>query len=92
VVYAGVADGTLRWYDCLSFSSPGTIPEASAKSTGIALTGVGGNAFKWKVALRMAVESAGRGVPTNVWCSCAHPDGRTFFWAIPSATSNSGTD
>ena len=74
VLYAGVADGTIRRFDCASSL-------AKARKSGTAITSSSsiemenGQQGSWKSTLRMTVESYGRRTPTRVWALAALTDG-----------------
>jgi len=59
VLFAGVADGTIRRYDCTDNSS------SSGSSSSL----------QWKSTLRMTVECYGRSTPTRVWALQVTQDG-----------------
>ena len=67
VLYAGVADGTIRRFDCASAL-------ARARKSGSS-TDFGAQHHSWKSTLRMTVESYGRRTPTRVWALVALADG-----------------
>jgi U3 small nucleolar RNA-associated protein 4 len=69
VLYAGVADGTIRRLDCVSTKSRHT---GTSISTG---TVVSNETQAWKSTLRMTLESHGRSTPTRVWALHALADG-----------------
>ena len=81
VIFAGIADGTLRRYDC----------HGGKRS----LDGISDRGVTWKSSLRMTVESYGRNIPTRVWTLSSLADGTVIsgdslghvqFW-----DGNSGT-
>jgi hypothetical protein len=55
VLYAGIADGTIRRYDCLGAADGGAFDDGSNSSC------------RWKASHRMTVESHGRQIPTRIW-------------------------
>ncbi|ACI65996.1 predicted protein [Phaeodactylum tricornutum CCAP 1055/1] len=59
-IFAGVADGTIRRYDCVS--TEGTNKNNSSR-------------ISWKSTLRMTVENFGRNIPTRVWSISILKDG-----------------
>lgn len=69
VMYAGVADGTIRRYECKSAvalaRSKGTIAETESEY----------GKQTWSSKMRMTVESYGRTTPTRVWALKALADG-----------------
>jgi U3 small nucleolar RNA-associated protein 4 len=72
VIFAGVADGTIRRYDCATSTTTGPI------STGTVLAPSRGSvsvAYRWKSTLRMTVENQGLRVSTKVWTLKALSDG-----------------
>jgi U3 small nucleolar RNA-associated protein 4 len=80
VLYAGVADGTIRRFDCKSALATAIARGTSAHaiSTGTSLIDEGrasDTAASWKSTLRMTVESLGRATPTRVWALEALSDG-----------------
>ena len=79
ILYAGVADGTIRRYDCLSAVSAARVGGTSAHSisTGSVLSGTvqSGGAFRWRSTHRMTVETVGRHSSTKVWSVKALADG-----------------
>ena len=71
VLYAGVADGTIRRYDCQS-----SVAHAKARGTIVGSSSSSGeHRFVWQSAYRMTVESYGRTTPTRVWALCLLTDG-----------------
>jgi U3 small nucleolar RNA-associated protein 4 len=90
VMFAGVADGTIRRLDCVSTSSSSN----SAKSTGMILTNseitsTTATVHRWKPTLRMVVENRGLREATKVWTLQALSDrtvisgdslGNVQFW------------
>jgi U3 small nucleolar RNA-associated protein 4 len=71
VLYAGVADGTIRRFDCAS-----ALAKARAThTTGSSMDLEGAQHHSWKSTLRMTVESYGRRTPTRVWALVALADG-----------------
>jgi len=72
VIFAGVADGTIRRYDCTTAITTGPI------STGTVLAPSRGSAsisYRWKSTLRMTVENQGLRESTKVWALEALSDG-----------------
>jgi len=72
VIFAGVADGTIRRFDCTTSAVTGPI------STGTVLApsrGSGSVSYRWKSTLRMTVESRGLREATKVWALQALSDG-----------------
>jgi len=72
VIFAGVADGTIRRFDCATSIVAGPI------STGTVLTlsrGSTSKSYRWKSTLRMTVENRGLREPTQVWALEALSDG-----------------
>lgn len=71
VIFAGVADGTIRRFDCSTSVAIGPI------STGAILISGGGASlsYRWKATLRMTVESRGLRESTKVWALQALSDG-----------------
>jgi len=72
VIFAGVADGTIRRYDCTTAIvtgpiSTGTVLAPSRGSTSIS--------YRWKSTLRMTVENRGLREATKVWALQALSDG-----------------
>jgi U3 small nucleolar RNA-associated protein 4 len=63
VVFAGVADATIRRYDC---SEPLGMPSSNSNNN---------NKRVWKSTLRMTVETLGRTTPTRVWSLQVLSDG-----------------
>lgn len=74
VLYAGVADGTIRRFDCAS-SLARARKAGTAITTGSNIEMESGQHFSWKSTLRMTVESYGRRTPTRVWALLALSDG-----------------
>jgi len=82
VLYAGVADGTIRRYDCLSAINAARASGSSAHaiSTGSVLMGGSqtersGGPPRWRSTHRMTVETLGRRTATKVWALKALSDG-----------------
>jgi U3 small nucleolar RNA-associated protein 4 len=71
VIYAGIADGTIRRYDCYQ-STNVFYTSATARATSHFSTPEG---TMWKSTLRMTVECYGRTSPTRVWTMKALSDG-----------------
>jgi len=72
VIFAGVADGTIRRFDCATSVTTGPI------STGTVLAPSRGSAsisYRWKSTLRMTVENRGLRESTKVWALQALSDG-----------------
>ncbi|KAL7533135.1 hypothetical protein ACHAXR_005062, partial [Thalassiosira sp. AJA248-18] len=72
VIFAGVADGTIRRFDCTTSITTGPI------STGTVLASSRGSAsisYRWKSTLRMTVENRGLRESTKVWALQALSDG-----------------
>mmetsp|Transcript_20993 Transcript_20993/g.45549 ORF Transcript_20993/g.45549 Transcript_20993/m.45549 type:complete len:964 (+) Transcript_20993:207-3098(+) len=72
VIFAGVADGTIRRFDCTTAVTTGPI------STGTILAPLRGSAYtsyRWKSTLRMTVENRGLRESTKVWVLKALSDG-----------------
>eukprot|EP00571_Detonula_confervacea_P004590 CAMPEP_0172328756 /NCGR_PEP_ID=MMETSP1058-20130122/60518_1 /TAXON_ID=83371 /ORGANISM="Detonula confervacea, Strain CCMP 353" /LENGTH=1426 /DNA_ID=CAMNT_0013045885 /DNA_START=107 /DNA_END=4387 /DNA_ORIENTATION=+ len=72
VIFAGVADGTIRRFDCTTSITTGPI------STGTVLAPSRGSAsisYRWKSTLRMTVENRGLREATKVWALEALSDG-----------------
>ena len=72
VIFAGVADGTIRRYDCATATVAGPI------STGTVLVPsgrTGSVSHRWKSTLRMTVENRGLREATKVWALEALSDG-----------------
>ena len=72
VIYAGVADGTIRRFDCITTTRTGPI------STGTVLVPSRGStsvSYRWKSTLRMTVENRGLRESTKVWALEALSDG-----------------
>ena len=70
VLFAGIADGTIRRYDCYQSNvknSDSTPLDASQFSYA--------SGILWKSTLRMTMECYGRAVPTRVWAMKALSDG-----------------
>ena len=72
VLFAGVADGTIRRYDCnasrvLGTISTGSVLVSSKDSTSIS--------YRWNSTLRMTVENRGLQEATKVWALAALSDG-----------------
>jgi U3 small nucleolar RNA-associated protein 4 len=76
VLFAGVADGTIRRLDCVSTKSRHT---GTSISTG---TVVSNETHIWKSTLRMTLETYGRSTPTRVWALQALAD-----WTLVSGDS-----
>lgn len=71
VLFAGVADGTIRRYDSIVVSNKNSASRgASVETSFFASSGV-----QWRSTLRMTVECYGRNTPTRVWALCAASDG-----------------
>lgn len=83
ILFAGIADGTIRRYDCCSTYQ-------NVKSTSAAALNFFASAgVSWKSTLRMTVECYGRSTPTRVWtlkvasdCTVVSGDslGHVQFW------------
>jgi len=79
ILYAGVADGTIRRYDCLS--AVGTVrasgTSAHSISTGSVLSAAAQSdgTFRWRSSHRMTVETLGRRSATKVWSVKSLSDG-----------------
>ena len=72
VIFAGVADGTIRRFDCSTSTKTGPI------STGTVLIPMKGStsvSYRWKSTLRMTVENRGLREATKVWTLEALSDG-----------------
>ncbi len=72
VIFAGVADGTIRRFDCVTSFVTGPI------STGSVIASSSGSAainYRWKSTLRMTVENRGLRESTKVWALKALSDG-----------------
>ncbi|KAL3822717.1 hypothetical protein ACHAXA_000982 [Cyclostephanos tholiformis] len=72
VIFAGVADGTIRRFDCVTSLVTGPI------STGSVIASSSGSAainHRWKSTLRMTVENRGLRESTKVWALEALSDG-----------------
>ncbi|KAK1744901.1 U3 small nucleolar RNA-associated protein 4, partial [Skeletonema marinoi] len=72
VLFAGVADGTIRRYDCntsrvLGAISTGSVLNSSKDSTSVS--------YRWNSTLRMTVENRGLQEATKVWALAALSDG-----------------
>ena len=74
VIYAGVADGTIRRFDCVTTSSSSM---GGSISTGVVLDPSNASAvgLRWKPTLRMVLESRGLRESTKVWALRALSDG-----------------
>ena len=85
VLFAGVADGTIRRYDCTlaaggrsqNNNNNNTSAAAVAATTSSAQSSsfYASSGVLWKSTLRMTVESYGRSTPTRVWALKATQDG-----------------
>ena len=84
ILYAGVADGTVRRYDCLASiaSARESGSSAHAISTGSVLTGGAiedqgsrRGSLRWRSTHRMTVDTLGRRNPPKVWAIQALSDG-----------------
>lgn len=72
VIFAGVADGSIRRFDCTSSITTGPISTGST----IALSkGSVSMSYRWKSSLRMTVENRGLSEATKVWALKALTDG-----------------
>ena len=69
VIFAGIADGTIRRYDCSRSAISG-----STLSTGSILT-QRSSSYRWRSTLRMTVENRGLRESTKVWALRALTDG-----------------
>ena len=63
ILFGGVADGTIRRYDCHEFASHND----NRRSGGDGVVGGDTPQQQWKSAHRMTVECYGRNIPTRVW-------------------------
>jgi len=72
VMYAGVADGTIRRFDCATTIRQGPI---STGSVLIPSRGSTSLSYRWRSTLRMTVENRGLREPTKVWALKALSDG-----------------
>lgn len=59
-LYAGVADGTIRKFECDSFVSSSPTKDKSMEP-------ITSTHYRWKPTTRMTVENRGRSTPTKVW-------------------------
>jgi len=62
ILYAGIADGTIRRYDCVSTSTDGVGPISTNYSSTVYKQGI-----QWKSSFRMTLENRGYTTPTKVW-------------------------
>ena len=72
VIFAGVADGTIRRYDCTTAIATGPIGTGRVL---VPLRGSGAVSHRWKFTLRMTVENRGLRAATKVWALEALSDG-----------------
>ncbi|KAL7456193.1 hypothetical protein ACHAWC_007712 [Mediolabrus comicus] len=73
VIFAGVADGTIRRYDCNASRVVGTISTGSVLvSSSMGSTSI---SYRWNSSLRMTVENRGLQEATKVWALAALSDG-----------------
>lgn len=72
VLFAGVADGTIRRYDCNTSRVLGTISTGSVLSSSKDSTSI---SCRWNSTLRMTVENRGLQEATKVWALAALSDG-----------------
>lgn len=72
VLFAGVADGTIRRYDCITSRVLGTISTGSVLSSSKDSTSI---SYRWNSTLRMTVENRGLQEATKVWALAALSDG-----------------
>lgn len=72
VLFAGVADGTIRRYDCNSSRVIGTISTGSVLASSKDSTSL---SYRWNSTLRMTVENRGLQEATKVWALAALSDG-----------------
>ena len=69
VIFAGVADGTIRRYDCNASRVVGTISTGSVlDSSSMGSTSI---SYRWNSSLRMTVENRGLQEATKVWALAA---------------------
>jgi hypothetical protein len=73
-LFAGIADGTIRRYDC-SASNYHSIGRSSATASATSYFTSSSAGVIWKSTLRMTVECYGRSTPTLVWTMKAMSDG-----------------
>lgn len=72
VIFAGVADGTIRRFDCTTSITTGPISTGSTIALSRGSTSV---SYRWKSSLRMTVENRGLREATKVWALEALTDG-----------------
>ena len=72
VIFAGVADGTIRRFDCLTSATTGSISTGSVLAPSRGSVSV---SYRWKSTLRMTVENQGLRESTKVWTLQALSDG-----------------
>lgn len=72
VLFAGVADGTIRRYDCNTSRVLGTISTGSVLASSKDSTSI---SYRWNSTLRMTVENLGLQEATKVWALAALSDG-----------------
>ncbi len=81
IIYAGVADGTIRKFECSSSCSSSRSDPIGAKnsphamSTGYVFDQSTSTSLQWKASLRMTVENRGRRTATKIWALKALDDG-----------------
>ena len=87
IIYAGIADGTIRKYQCVSTlqSARASGSSVHAISTGLVLSGDNSGssnntslrniAHQWKPSIRMTLENKGKRTPTRIWALKALDDG-----------------
>ena len=85
VIYAGVADGTIRKFECVSASQRAKLSGSALTSisTGTVMNkdglGISGDesfsSLRWKATFRMTVENLGRRTATKIWALQALRDG-----------------
>lgn len=72
VIFAAVADGTIRRFDCVTSIVTGPISTGSIIAPA---KGIASNSYRWKSTLRMTVENRGLRQSTKVWALQALSDG-----------------
>ena len=91
-IFAGIADGTIRRYDCVASSANDNVAGSAPKSfsTGLVLSEEDAEFnYQWRASFRMTLETLGRRTPTRVWSLIVLEDGtvvsgdsigRVHFW------------
>ncbi|KAL3799688.1 hypothetical protein ACHAWO_002872 [Cyclotella atomus] len=75
VIFAGIADGTIRRFNCVSSRVTGSISTGVVLSTDGSRRSSTGLVHRWKPTLRMVVENRGLREATKIWALQALSDG-----------------